>query len=271
MTSAVARSKTMRRVFMGTLLAGFLAGAFNYLVGGDDDDDVPYMDKIPEWDRHLNFIIMNPGHKDDKGRPVPIKIPMPYNWAFPYVIGSAMATLVFGKDKHRFKHMLALVTKAGIEVATPFGQESNKAAILAPELARPFIHAYTNENYNGVPVHSNPTFQKGPNSESGRKTTGDGWKYIASAMNTASGGDKRHAGVLDFYPEDLRLMFDYVGGSQRRLLENLYATGHSAAKGESPDLTHVPLARVIMGTDYDAADRSRRYERADQERHPWKR
>ena len=48
-------------------------------------------------------------------------------------------------------------------------------------------------------------------------------------------------------------------------------TGQSAAKGEWPDATHVPLARVIMGNDYDAADRARRFERMNEERRPWQR
>jgi len=271
MTAAVARSKIMRRVFMGTMLAGFLAGAFNYLIGGDDKDGVPFMDKIPEWDRHLNFIVLNPFIKDAKGRPMVNKIPMPYNWAFPYVMGSAMATMVFGKDKHRFRKMLGIVTKAGVEVATPFGQEENLAAMLAPELTRPAIHAYTNKDWAGRPVHKEPVFQEGPNAESGRKSTGEGWKYIASGVNTVSGGDKRHSGMLDFYPEDYRLMFDYVGGSQRRFLSNIYQTGQSIGKGEWPDATHVPLARVVMGNDYDAADRARRFERMDEEKRPWQR
>ena len=77
--------------------------------------------------------------------------------------------------------------------------------------------------------------------------------------------------MLDFYPEDYRLMFDYVGGSQRRFLGNIYQTGHSIGKGEWPDATHVPLARVVMGNDYDAADRARRFERMDEERRPWQR
>jgi hypothetical protein len=270
MTSAVVRSKMMRRVFMGSILAGFLSTMFNYLVGGDDNDGVPFMDKIPEWDRHLNMIFMNPFHRDAKGRPVPIKIPMPYNWAFPTTIGSAMASMIFSKkDPHSLRKLLGMVTKAGIEVATLFGAEANLAAMFSPELARPFIHAYTNKNWNGVPVHKDQ-FQNKPNAESGRKTTGDGWKYIASAMNSASGGDRRHQGQLDFYPEDLRLMFDYVAGSQSRMIQNIYGTSSRAINGEPTEYTKIPLARVFLGNDYDAADRARRFERLDHSKHPWK-
>lgn len=273
MTKAVARSKIMRRVFMGTMLAGFLTAAFNYLIGGDDKDGVPFFEKIPEWDRRLNFILLNPFDRDEKGRPVPIKIPMPYNWAFPLMLGYGMGTRVFGKEAIR--KTLGMVARSGLEVLTPFGQEENMAALLAPELSRPAIYLATNEDYSGRPIHTRPEFQKGPNAESGRRDiggrvrTGEGWKYVASSVNKATGGSRTKSGWIDFYPEDYRQIFDYVGGTQRRLGQNIYETGKSVMQGKSPDPTHVPLERVIRGTDYDAADRSIAYERSQRVKQPW--
>ncbi len=273
MTKAVARSKIMRRVFMGTMLAGFLTAAFNYLIGGDDKDGIPFFEKLPEWDRRLNFIILNPFDKDEKGRPTPIKIPMPYNWAFPLMMGYGFGTRVFGKESIR--KTLANVLHSGLEVATPFGQEQNMAAMLAPELTRPLVHIWTNQDYTGRPIHQNPDFQKGPNAESGRRDigdrvrTGEGWKYIARSINGISGGSRTKSGALDFYPEDIRHIFDYVGGTQRRLLGNVYETGKSIGSGKAPDPTHVPLERVIRGTDYDAADRAIRFERSEHQKRPW--
>jgi hypothetical protein len=44
------------------------------------------------------------------------------------------------------------------------------------------------------------------------------------------------------------------------------------AVGEKPtDLSKVPLARVVMGTDYDAANRSRQHEKSRLEKRPWER
>lgn len=268
MTKAVVRSRIMSRVFMGTMLAGFLIAMFNYLVGGDDKDGVPFFEKIPEWDRRLNFIILNPFDKDAKGRPQPIKIPMPYNWAFPLVLGYAMGNRVFGKEK--LSKTAAMVATLGLEVLTPFGQEHNKVAMMTPELARPFVHVMTNKDWAGRPIHSNESFQKGPNSESKRRNTGEGWHYMSSYVNRLSGGSRTKSGVLDFYPEDYREIFNYVGGTQSRLAQNLYESGKSIGKGEAPDATKIPLARVIHGTDYDAADRAAKFERLDKMRHPWK-
>lgn len=273
MTKAVTRSKIMRRVFGSTVLAGFLAAAFNYMIGGNDKDGVPFFEKIPEWDRRLNFILLNPFHRDDKGRPVPIHIPMPYNWAFPLTIGHAMGTMVFGKEGVR--KALRMVTRSALEVLTPFGQEENLAAAVTPEVFRPIVHAYTNENYNGLPIHADPDYQKGPNSWSGKRDiggrvrTGDGWKYIAEGINAATGGSRVKSGALDFYPEDLRAMLDYGPGTQMRLAENVQRTAENAITDKPVEWAHVPIARVVLGTDYDAADRSLLYQNLDKTKRPW--
>jgi hypothetical protein len=148
MTKAVARSRTMRRVFMGTMLAGFLTAMFNYLVGGNDKDGVPFFDKLPEWDKRLNFIVLNPFDRDDKGRPMPEKIPMPYNWALPLAMGYAFGNMVFGSESAQ--KSISLITHALLESLTPFGAEHDKAVLLAPELARPFLHVALNEKFQEV-------------------------------------------------------------------------------------------------------------------------
>lgn len=276
MASAVGRSKIMRRVFGGMILAGFMQGAFNYLIGGNDKDGIPFYDKIAPWDRHLNFVLMNPFHRDDQGRPVPIKIPLPYNWALPSTLGHALATLVWGHPDMKAK-AVSMVVKAAIEVMTPFGQEHNPAAILAPEITRPIIHIATNENFAGTPIHANPDFQKAPNSWSGRRDigdrvrTGEGWKYIAEGINAATGGSNVKSGKLDLYPEDIREVFDYFFGAQRRMIGNVMETGKSIGAGKTPDMSHVPFLRVLMGTDFDAADRSIAYERDQKVKKPWTR
>jgi hypothetical protein len=269
MTKAVYRSKIMRRVFLGTMLAGFLTSMFNYLVAGNDKDGVPFFEKIPEWDRRLNFIILNPFDKDAKGRPQPIKIPMQYNWAIPLVLGYAFGTQVFGKESVR--KTISMVEKSLLEGLTPFGQEENKAAALTPELARPFVHVYTNEDWAGHPIHMDPRFQKRPNAESGKRTTGQGWQKIAEGVNDATGGSRSKSGMVDLYPEDYRELIGHFIGTQIRLGENLYETGSAIAKGQAPPATKTPLARVVHGTDYDAADRARAYELRDKLHHPWKR
>jgi len=267
MIKAVGRSKIMRRVFMGTMLAGFLTSAFNYLAFGDDKDGIPFFDKIPEWDRRMNFIVLTPA-KDGKGRPEPIKIPMPYNWAFPLMLGYAFGGFMFGKEGP--KKLMAMVLHSALETFTPLGSEGNAAAQFTPSTLRPLTYNYTNLDWAGRPVHPDPTFQKRPNSYSSFKSTGAGWKDIAEGVNTATGGNPGRSGYLDFYPEEYRELMDQFVGTQLRTAQNVWDTASSMAKGEWPDPKNIPLGRVVYGNDYDAANRARYYEYRDQQKHPWR-
>jgi hypothetical protein len=267
MTKAVYRSKIMRRVFMGTMAMGFLTSAFNYLVAGDDKDGIPFFDKIPEWDRRMNFIVMSP-FADEKGRPEPIKIPMPYNWAFPLMLGYAFGGFMFGKEGPR--KLMAMVMHSALETFTPLGSEGNLAAEFTPSTLRPLTYIYTNEDWAGRPVHADPDFQKRPNAYSARRTTGEGWQKIAHGVNTATGGNPGKSGAVDLYPEDYREMLDPFLGTQSRVGENIWSTADSVFEGKWPEPGHVPLGRVVFGTDYDAANRARGYELRDKQKHPWK-
>lgn len=269
LTKGVYRSKWLRRVFMGTMAAGFMTAAFNYLVAGDDKDGIPFFDKIPEWDRRLNFIVLNPWDTDAKGRPQPIKIPMPYNWAFPLLLGYAMGGFMFGKEGPR--KLFAMVEQSLLENFTPLGSEQTFAGEVAPELLRAPVHISTNRDWAGRQIHVDPQYQKHPNAYSGKRTTGEGWKDIAEGINTATGGGPGRSGLADLYPEDIREILDQFIGTQVRFGQNVWNTVAPIAQGDWPKPTDVPLEHVVHGTDYDAADRARYYELRDRQKHPWAR
>ncbi len=145
----------------------------------------------------------------------------------------------------------------------------------APELARPLVYLATNEDYAGRPIREHPDRQQGPNAESGKKDmqgrvrTGEGWKYVAKEINQLTGGSRNKSGWIDLYPEDIRQVFNYILGSQRRLVQNIYESGKAIYLGGMPEPTKVPLERVIRGTDYDAANRALAYERSMKAKQPW--
>jgi hypothetical protein len=275
MGKALKRSRTMRWVFGGTVLAGFLVGMFNYLIGGNDErDGIPFFEKIPESDRRLNMIIINPFDRDSQGRPQPFKIPMQYNWVFPLVLGYAAAEMAFGHEKGMAK-IMAMVFNSALETLTPLGSEHNISALMAPEIVRPLVHVASNKDWKGSTIHADPILQKKINSESGFKRTDENWKMAARAVNAATGGDKKKPGLVDLYPEDIREFINYAIGVQLRMGHNIAETAgavKNAITGENPDeqvnRTHIPLSRVFYGTDYDASDRARKAEAEKERRHP---
>jgi hypothetical protein len=269
MSKAVYRSRKMRQVFGYVTLAGFLLGAFNYLIAGNDRDGIPFFDKLPQWDRSLNMIVLNPFVTDAKGRPQPIKIPMPYNWAFPLVLGYVFAGSLW--STLGLRKLMTMLAHSALETFTPLGSEHNIAAVAMPEMARPLVHVYTNEDWAGRSIHRDPRYQTRANAASAKKNTGAGWSALAEGINTATGGSRSKSGLLDLYPEDYRELLDQFVGTQLRLGENVLQTVTAIGAGQLPESTHVPLARVIYGTNYDAADRARHYEQLEKRRRPWTR
>jgi len=273
MGAALARSKIMRGLFLGLIGANIAVGLWNYLVGGNDKDGTPLFEKIPPWERELNFILMDPLDHDAKGRMQPIKIPMPYNWALPLNIGNSIIGMILGKEGivAHAESMLKSVAMA----FSPLGETGNLYDYFTPEALRTPAHIYENKNWRGRPLHEDFFFQKGPNAYSGFKPingyerTGEGWKKLAEFVNDISGGNRHKSGLLDLHPEDYREAFDQFFGAQRRIAGEAYDTGHSWAQGQSANPARVPMARVFRGADYDQADRAAAAHKRFEAKHPW--
>jgi hypothetical protein len=262
------RSRWLRRGAMGLFAAGFATAAYNYLVGGDDKDGRPFFDKIAPWERGTEFIMYLPGIKDAKGRPQPFHFPLMWGPRLPFMIGTTIASGIFGKEPKG--DLAKLVLQELISTFTFFGEQHNLASVPAPEALRPLVEVYSNENWTGYPIHMDETFQRRPNAYSGYRTTGEGWKDAAQDLNTITDGGPMRSGYLDLYPEDLRALLDPFIGTQLRFGTNAVNAAVKASEGQWPDPTKIPFGRVVFGTDYDAADRARGYELRDLQRHPWR-
>lgn len=273
--SAQGRSGVMRKVFAGVLAMGLAASAWNYLVGGKDKDDIAFFDKLPEWERANSLMLMNPFVTDSKGRPSVIKFPFPYNWAAPLSTGYFAGNLMWGHDK--IGALVNLVFKPWLATISQIGETGIGVRAIVPEVVRPAYDIGMNKTWTGAPIHQDSTFQRAPNSWSGKMPingqvrTGEGWKAIAKFLNGASGGDRGHSGYLDFYPEDIRYVFNSFLGQQSTLVQSGASFGNSLVHGEAPDPNKVPMGRPFIGQDYDAYDRVEAAKRFHHSRHPWER
>lgn len=242
---------------------------------------MPYFEKVPPYERALGFIFLNPFERDAQGRPQKYALPNAYNYALPMTLGYHLTGMLLdkvGAIKSTIsvgEHLLE-ATKSTLMAFTPLGEFGNLMDMITPELLRPVAHVIENKNWLGNPVH-NDMFQKGPNSESGRKAhgdyvpTGEGWKDAAKALNSATGGDQHHSGLIDMYPEDIRELADQMFGAQKRFGIEVGNTAGSIMKGEMPKATDVPIARVFRGIDYDQADAVEKAKHRYEQTHPWQR
>jgi N12 class adenine-specific DNA methylase len=277
MGGAVKRSHIMRNVFFGTIAMGLAASAWNYLIGGKDTDGVPFFDKIPPWERNKGFILLNPWNTDAKGRPMAIKWPFPYNWSFPLSMGYGFGNFMFGRNETIGGVLKDMFLKPFLSTFSQVGEEGIGVRSVVPELLRPEYDVARNTNWKDRPVHQDQAFQNKPNAWSGFKNkgdyvrTGEGWKEIAQFLNGVSGGSRVKSGYFDFYPEDIREVFNPFIGTQLGFGNQIIKTVKSIAEGGLPASAEVPIGHLFYGQDYDAADIAARGRAKDLTAHPWKR
>lgn len=259
MAGAMNQSARMRNVFLGVFGAGVALALNNYLLGGSDKDGVPFFEKVPPWERALGMVFLNPLERDEQGRPEKYVLPSPFNYALPTSIGyhlTGMLLSELGAIKSSIptsEHLVDMI-KSGLMAFSPFGETGNLTDLITPELIKPLVHVANNKTWTGASVHNDSQFQKGPASENGRDSTGEGWKWAAKGLNSLTGGTPYSSGFLDAYPESIRELADQLFGSQKRFGMEVGSTAGSLYRGEAPKPTETPIARVFRGIDYDQAD-----------------
>jgi hypothetical protein len=110
------------------------------------------------------------------------------------------------------------------------------------------------QGLEGSSIHNDSQYQKGPASENGRGSTGEGWKAAAKGLNSLTGGTPYSSGFLDAYPESIRGLADQLFGSQKRFGMEVGASTAAIAEGEASKPAETPIARVFRGIDYVQAD-----------------
>jgi hypothetical protein len=261
---AVNRSSNMRKVVGAVVAIGAANALYNYLYGGSDKDGVPYFEKVAEWTRRLHMVTMSP-FKDGEGRPYYATISLPYNYAFPYTVGTAIAQLALRKPgiaQESVGKILHNVMHSGLEALTPMAQENSLLGKFIPEIGRPFLHVATNERFSGAPLHRKDPLKGVAHAEQGGRSTPEHWKTIAKAVNQATGGTKFEGGAIDLFPEDYREVLGYTTDSIERLAVRAGHAISDTKAGRKPNVGDIPVVRTAVGGDnsYDQADRAAYYE-----------
>jgi len=114
-----------------------------------------------------------------------------------------------------------------------------------------------NKNWFGGPLMPEQNkFEKVPTPDSQRY-----WKsarmpsvWIASQLNSLTGGNKVRSGAIDISPETLDLIVDTVGGSMLKFWNNLFGIPISLLRKEESQMYEIPFLRRIAGEQSEWAD-----------------
>ncbi|PSW05462.1 LPD38 domain-containing protein [Photobacterium lipolyticum] len=208
-----------QKIALGAIIGSFAFAAMNR--AGEDDDGVNWYDKVPNYVKERNFVIMKSflgGEQDGSYW----KIPMPYGYNLFSVIGTSMEAVVSG-SKTTASGAGDIVT-AALGSFSPIGmQESDTASgfILKnalPTILKPFAEVGLNENFMGGQVYREnlPFGTPRPDSELGRRGTAEQYKKFAQWLNEKTGGSAYRSGGIDINPDVMKYVVNYLGGGALR-------------------------------------------------------
>jgi len=252
---------------LATVLTSFSAMiAFaNISFGDEDEDGVPYYDKVPESIKRRNIVIMRPGTDGEY-----IKIPLPYGYNIFHNIGTgAMDSAVGDKTAGEFATNLSV---SALEAFSPVSLSDAKGVeggIInsTPSALRPIAEVVFNQNYFGQQI-ANEGFPgtTTPDSQQGRYTTSSFKKisrFLAEVANEKTGGTVSSSGKVDLNPDNIDyLMQQYLGTLYT--LPKLAVDSFDEAISEKPyefNINKFPIARRFYGQPSRFTDQQSFYDR----------
>lgn len=205
-------TRSGRRAALGVVAFGALMGTLNSLLSDEDDDGELYYDKLSDWERANNFILMLPG---TDGRY--IKFPLPYGYNVLYAFGNHAASL--GRGKQDVGDFTGNVLASAINSFNPLGGDLSFRT-LVPEVGKPAHDIVYNQDFMGRQIRPTrfPSDYR-PDSELYYPNVNPVMKAAADALNRITGGDEVRPGAVSLYPDNIDYFFDWLTGSAGRFVK----------------------------------------------------
>lgn len=256
---------TAQKIAISLVPATIAMAAANREIGGDDDDGKAFYDKIPDYIKETNFVLMAPWLGDGEY----IKIPMPYGYNFFSAIGTHLDNVING-DSTAVKGALD-ITSAFFGAFNPLGMpNSDNAAVgvtkmISPTLVKPFLEMAVNENFVGAPIYKeqSPFGLAKPDSHNAQRRTWEWAKGLSEFLNDSTGGDQFESGFIDLPPEAFQHMTSFVTGGVGTLFGRSQDLVVKKMKGDEVESRDIPFWRKYFGNISQSADVIEFYDRAD--------
>lgn len=245
------RSKKVQAVLAGAIVAGFWLEVLNSMWSDDDDDGEKFYDKIPEFEKERNLILMI-----DRGRYVKFPLPWGYN-VFPNM-GRMFARMYHGDGK---LDAFGDWAWSALDAFNPVGGADNLANLLSPTVLDPIVDLELNRDFADRPIMRDKN-QFGPQEPDAQRYWGSVppyWKAVTDFLAEATGGDDVRPGRIDISPETLDYLQQTAFGAAGNFVRNLMSLGSKAASDDPMveiETREIPFARKVVGNKpgwYDKA------------------
>ena len=220
-------------------------GMMGRALGGEDDDGVPFYDKIPDYVKNTNMIIMLPGTNGNY-----IKIPMAYGFHLFTTIGNMAFSMSNQVGAPTATQAAWNVMKATYGNFSPIGSEEEGWTTFVPTAFRPFAQIATNQNYFGQPIRPEQQFfHKGeyPASNAYWSNCNEAAVTLAKFLNRATGGSETREGFISISPENIEHVVDSYSGGSGKFMSKLVGSSYSVLNGVELKPSDMPFARRFVG------------------------
>ncbi|MDQ6991485.1 MAG: LPD38 domain-containing protein [Mariprofundaceae bacterium] len=243
------KHRDVQKIVAAGAAAGFALAAYNMSAGGDDDDGVSKWEKIPNHIKQSNIIFMNSDGTYEKIR-------LPYGYNVFWYAGVALHEAMYNKKTTGMQ----IATNMAVTVVNAFNpiQGSNLLDTVIPTILKPISQSITNKNFLGlniVPESKYTNYEK-PDSEKAWGSTNESLKKLMQNINSLTGGDAYHAGLVDVSPETVKHYVKWFTGGAGMTLWQTGETMTDIANDRELKPRGVPFWRMIYNdgdtTRYDS-------------------
>lgn len=235
-----------------------VAGAVVTSVGGavfavsnyNDRVDPDWRDKVSEWDRASNLVVMLPPGKDGKTRYMTV----PVSWGLKPIsafFNTTYDTMV-GKNKSVYDSATKIASSI-LDAYNPVGGTDISSGV-TPTILDPFLETARNKKWSGTMIK--PDWKKGlPGPEQVFDNTKD--KLTGKvAIGLSKGVEKATDRNINISPEMIKYTFEQNIGGAGRFVSKTINTVSSIAKGSLPDADETPfLSRFMKSRTKEESDR----------------
>lgn len=263
------RLNTAQKIAVGMAVGGFALSVLNRLVAGDDDDGVNWWDKVPDYVKERNIVIMKSLVGGEPGEYWTIPLPYGYN-IFP-VIGTSMEHML-ASDKSA-GDIAGNVVLAALGSFSPIGFEESQEAYgvvaknITPTILRPIASISLNENFMGGPIYKEnfPFGTQKPDSALYFRSTPEMFKKLAKGLNDATGGSEFRSGAVDLSPDVMQFLVGYYGGGAYDFFTSRAPNAAlKFAQGIELEDREIPFWRKVHGKVLPYEDQSTFYDRRNE-------
>lgn len=259
------KHKNARRLAGGMVMGALALDLLNALFLADDDENGENeYDKIPDYVKQRNLVVMLPGAmKDGQGQGY-IKIPLPYGYNVFHSMGRNAGAFARGAQSGAESLSDLFVTFA--ESFNPVGGSDSILKMMSPTIGDPIVEMVENRDFAGRPIRpERDRFNANiPKSQDYYNSVSPISRHLAKMLNDWTGGNDFKPGMPDISPEWIDHGAKFLGGAAVTSWWRPINTATKLASGQEISSNDIPFVRKVHGRTGAWVERDRYYSRVNE-------